>query len=116
MIQLLGKEEAMEMFLNAYARQTLWKEVINVIALLKTMSPELGPGKTLPQLYQRKIGLLAKLVEAFINLTWKELSAAAEKCFEVEFKAMAMEDEGNDSFHAFLDMMVRDCVNYLNCQ
>lgn len=123
MIDLLGKEEAMEMFLNGFARQvrtspfvllfrahlppqTLWKEVLNVIEILKGMQSEPGSGKTLPAVYQRKIGLLAKLVEAFINLTFKELSASVEKSFEKEFRLMAHDEEGGDSFYAFLDMMV----------
>ncbi|KAL8277155.1 hypothetical protein RQP46_010483 [Phenoliferia psychrophenolica] len=105
MIDLLGKEEAMEMFLNAFARQTLWKEVLNVIDIVKTMQPDLGPGKVLTQTYQRKIGLLAKLVEAFINLTFKELTASVEKSFEKEFQAIRAEEEGGDDFYAFLDMM-----------
>lgn len=81
--------------------------MLNVIEVVKSMAPELGPGKTLPQAYQRKVGLLAKLVEAFINLTFKELGAAVEKSFEAEFRAMSRDDEGADSFYAFLDMMVR---------
>ncbi|ORY81850.1 hypothetical protein BCR35DRAFT_304029 [Leucosporidium creatinivorum] len=105
MIDLLGKEELLEMFLNGFARQTLWKEVLNVIDAVKAMAPELGAGKPIPQPYQRKIGLLAKLVEAFINLTFKELTASVEKSFEAEFKAMRSEEEGPDSFTAFLDMM-----------
>ncbi|KAK4698937.1 hypothetical protein P7C70_g7334, partial [Phenoliferia sp. Uapishka_3] len=123
MIDLLGKEEAMEMFLNGFARQvgnpplklvfalltvpfqTLWKEVLNVIELVKAMNPDLGPGKVLSQTYQRKIGLLAKLVQAFINLTFKELTASVEKSFAKEFSEIRREEEGGDDFYDFLDMM-----------
>lgn len=78
-----------------------------MIEIVKAMKPDLGPGKVLSQTYQRKIGLLAKLVEAFINLTFKELTAYVEKNFEKEFQAIRLEDEGGDDFYAFLDMMVR---------
>lgn len=62
-MEVVAKEEGMEMILNAFARQTLWKEVLNVIDELKEMNQVSSPGKPLPQAYQRKIGLLAKLVE-----------------------------------------------------
>lgn len=88
--------------------QTLWKEVLNVIDILKDKYPDLGAGQVLPQAYQRKIALLAKLVEAFINLTFRELTASVEKTFQSEFAVMEGYGGGGfDGFYAFLDMLVR---------
>ncbi|GAA5943802.1 hypothetical protein JCM10213_007721 [Rhodosporidiobolus nylandii] len=105
--RLLVKEEALQLFLNAYARQTLWKECLLIISDLKSNFPaSLGtsPSVPLPPQYTRKIGLLAKLVDAFVDLAFRELSQSVEHSFEKEFAKMGRES-ADDEFFAFLDMI-----------
>lgn len=63
MTEVIAITEGKELILNAFARQTLWKAALNVIANLKGLNYELGNGIPLSQAYQQKIGLLSKLVE-----------------------------------------------------
>lgn len=64
-----AKEEAIELLLTGYTRQTLWREVITLTDEIKILNPSLGPGKKLEPGYERKIGLLAKLVEVSV-VSW----------------------------------------------
>lgn len=93
-----------------HALKTLWKEVLNLIEGVKTLHQVLGPGKKLDIAYERKIGLLAKLVEAFVNLTYRELSMSASKLFSVEFELMENAELHALGFHDFLAMVVSRIV------
>ncbi|GAA6034042.1 hypothetical protein JCM8097_000663 [Rhodosporidiobolus ruineniae] len=109
--RLLVKEEALQLVLNAYARQTLWKESLLVIADIRRTFPNaplLGTSSalTLPPAYARKIGLLAKLVDAFVDLAYRELMQSVEHTFETAFKSLGRHEEA-DEFQTFLDMVAQ---------
>ncbi|GAA6022310.1 hypothetical protein JCM11491_005259 [Sporobolomyces phaffii] len=98
---MLAKEETIVLILNAFARQSIWNECLAVISELRQYGPRCGTSASVPldPSYVRRIGLLAKLVEAFIGLAFKELSQAIEKCFADEFKKMGA-DDGDDFWTA----------------
>lgn len=92
------------------------------------MNQTLGPSRRLKLSYERKIGLLAKLVEvrsaiaqssalknadaetfgqAFVNLTYKELDISANKVFQKEFDAMDEERFGIFGIYGLMQMLVQ---------
>jgi len=67
---MLGKEETIVLILNAYARQSIWRECLAVISdIRKTEDPRFGTTTSVPLTpsYVSKIGLLAKLVEGKLS-------------------------------------------------
>ncbi|GAA5820289.1 hypothetical protein JCM11251_005559 [Rhodosporidiobolus azoricus] len=107
--RLLVKEEALQLFLNGFARQTLWKEALSLLHHLRqNFPPTLGtsPSFPLPPVYARKIGLVAKLVDAFVDLAFRELTQSVEHSFEEDLRKIGRV-EGDDDFFAFLDTVAQ---------
>ncbi|GAA5864470.1 hypothetical protein JCM8547_005554 [Rhodosporidiobolus lusitaniae] len=85
---------------------TLWKEALTLLSdLRQTYPPHLGTSSAipLPPAYSRKIGLVAKLVDAFVDLAFRELTQSVKHQFEEQFRKMGA-GEANDEFFAFLDI------------
>ncbi|GAA5909646.1 hypothetical protein JCM6882_008454 [Rhodosporidiobolus microsporus] len=107
--RMLVREEALQLFLNAFARQTLWKEALSLLSHLRTnFPPTLGtsPSLPLPPVYARKIGLVAKLVDAFVDLAFRELTQSVEHSFEEDLRKIG-NLEADDEFFTFLDVVAQ---------
>ncbi|KAL8276873.1 hypothetical protein RQP46_010701 [Phenoliferia psychrophenolica] len=100
-----GADEAVEMFIQGYARKTLWTDALSVIDELKAIQPALGPGRVLPKAYRQRMSLLRKLVAAFVNLTHKELTASVERSFSTSTSLQTRHRPAGNNFHHFLHAM-----------
>ncbi|GAA6019940.1 hypothetical protein JCM10207_003344 [Rhodosporidiobolus poonsookiae] len=103
--------EALQLLLNGYARQAIWTEALSVVCALPSSSssssstpPGTDPCAPLPPGYARKIGLLTKLVEAFVDLAHSELLQSVEHSFAEEGRRMGQQRQ-DDAFRAFLDTL-----------
>lgn len=91
---MLGKEETIVLILNAYARQSIWRECLAVISdIRKTEDPRFGTTTFAPLTpsYVSKIGLLAKLVEGNLSLSNLNRSSTHWSFFPYSFHRISVQ-------------------------